>query len=197
MRYAMTRKDQLHVPFGMLHDPAILGPGEPARSLLGVVGSVEDADGVWGIGAACLWNAPDAQIAVGSLRGQHVGLLFLRRSVPCELCDWRRRSCRRECMKDCESRLQVGNEYATIKVPILRSELKLVGRHSLWSIKSKAWKMNSCTNPIANVLQSVRGAKAVIGSKMVRLETCSEVEGSKRMTLPCEFPAKQSVCRFP
>ena len=38
--------------------------------------------------------------------------------------------------------------------------------------------------PIANVRQSAAGAMAVIGSNIVRAETCSEVEGSKRMMLP-------------
>lgn len=38
--------------------------------------------------------------------------------------------------------------------------------------------------PIANVLQSDAGAIAVIGSKIVRAETCSDVEGSKRMMFP-------------
>lgn len=38
--------------------------------------------------------------------------------------------------------------------------------------------------PIANALQSEAGAIAVIGSKIVRAEMCSEVDGSKRMMLP-------------
>lgn len=40
------------------------------------------------------------------------------------------------------------------------------------------------THPIAYVWQSAAGAKAVIGSKMVRREICSEVEGSNKMTFP-------------
>ena len=51
-----------------------------------------------------------------------------------------------------------------------------------------AHEVRICLYPIANVLQSVSGARAVIGSKIVRVETCSEVDGSKRITLPCEFP---------
>jgi hypothetical protein len=42
--------------------------------------------------------------------------------------------------------------------------------------------------PIANVLQSAAGANAVIGSKIVRAEMCSEVEGSNRITFPCALP---------
>jgi hypothetical protein len=40
------------------------------------------------------------------------------------------------------------------------------------------------THPIANVLQSVAGAIAVMGSKIVRVEMCSEVEGSKSVIEP-------------
>lgn len=55
------------------------------------------------------------------------------------------------------------------------------------------WAM-SLTHPIAYVLQSLAGASAVMGSKMVRAEICSEVEGSKSMTLPLTLPAHcQSV----
>ena len=42
--------------------------------------------------------------------------------------------------------------------------------------------------PSANVLQSAAGARAVMGSNMVLADICSDVEGSKRMTLPCELP---------
>lgn len=44
------------------------------------------------------------------------------------------------------------------------------------------------TYPIAYVRQSVAGAKEVIGSKIVRAEICSEVEGSKRITSPLPLP---------
>lgn len=37
---------------------------------------------------------------------------------------------------------------------------------------------------MANVLQSLAGAIAVIGSKIVRVEICSEVEGSKSVIEP-------------
>lgn len=47
---------------------------------------------------------------------------------------------------------------------------------------------------MAYVRQSEAGAKAVMGSKMVLVETCSEVEGSKRMTSPFPFPSSSSVC---
>jgi hypothetical protein len=40
------------------------------------------------------------------------------------------------------------------------------------------------TYPIANVRESEDGAKAVIGSNIVRAEICSDVEGSNRMTFP-------------
>ena len=46
----------------------------------------------------------------------------------------------------------------------------------------------SYTHPMANVLQSDAGASAVIGSKMVLAERCSDVEGSNRMMLPCALP---------
>ena len=39
-------------------------------------------------------------------------------------------------------------------------------------------------NPIAYVWQSLAGAMALMGSKIVRADTCSDVPGSKRMTLP-------------
>jgi hypothetical protein len=44
------------------------------------------------------------------------------------------------------------------------------------------------THPIANVLQSVAGAMAVMGSYIVRVEMCSDVEGSKSVTDPWAFP---------
>lgn len=43
-------------------------------------------------------------------------------------------------------------------------------------------------HPIANVFESDAGAKAVTGSTIVLAEVCSAVEGSNKMTLPCEFP---------
>ena len=43
--------------------------------------------------------------------------------------------------------------------------------------------------PIAYVLQSEAGPIAVIGSKMVRAETCSLVEGSNKITSPLPLPA--------
>jgi hypothetical protein len=42
--------------------------------------------------------------------------------------------------------------------------------------------------PMAYVRQSVAGARAVIGSKIVRAEMCSEVGGSKRITSPLPLP---------
>lgn len=49
-----------------------------------------------------------------------------------------------------------------------------------------AWlEWRACLSyPIANVLQSAAGASAVMGSKMVLAERCSEVEGSNRMMFP-------------
>ena len=44
--------------------------------------------------------------------------------------------------------------------------------------------------PIAYVLQSAAGAKAVIGIwSIVLADICSEVEGSNKITFPCELPA--------
>lgn len=42
---------------------------------------------------------------------------------------------------------------------------------------------------MANVLQSAAGANAVMGSKMVLAERCSDVWGSNRMMLPWAFPS--------
>jgi hypothetical protein len=44
--------------------------------------------------------------------------------------------------------------------------------------------LDLATYPIANVRESEDGAKAVIGSNIVLAETCSDVEGSNRMTFP-------------
>ena len=54
-------------PFRMLHDPPILRPSEPARPLFGIIGSIEDADGIGSIGAPCLWDTPDTQVTIRSL----------------------------------------------------------------------------------------------------------------------------------
>lgn len=51
-----------------------------------------------------------------------------------------------------------------------------------------AIRMEPLRYPIAKVRQSVDGARAVTGSKIVRAEICSEVEGSKRMMFPCSLP---------
>jgi hypothetical protein len=51
-----------------------------------------------------------------------------------------------------------------------------------------AMRIDPLRYPIAKVLQSEAGANAVMGSKMVLAERCSDVEGSKRMMLPCAFP---------
>lgn len=45
------------------------------------------------------------------------------------------------------------------------------------------------TYPIAYTRQSAAGAIAVMGSNMVRADICSDVEGSKMMTVPCDVPA--------
>jgi hypothetical protein len=42
--------------------------------------------------------------------------------------------------------------------------------------------------PIANVLQSIAGERAVIGSSSVHDTVLSDVAGSNRMTSPLEFP---------
>lgn len=42
--------------------------------------------------------------------------------------------------------------------------------------------------PMAYVLQSEDGARAVMGSNIVLAETCSLVEGSKRITSPFSLP---------
>lgn len=49
---------------------------------------------------------------------------------------------------------------------------------------SVAMSMEPFKYPMANVLQSDAGASEVIGSKIVRAEMCSDVDGSNKMTLP-------------
>jgi hypothetical protein len=44
--------------------------------------------------------------------------------------------------------------------------------------------MSITTYPIAKVRESEDGARAVMGSYMVRAEMCSDVEGSNRITFP-------------
>ena len=44
--------------------------------------------------------------------------------------------------------------------------------------------------PMAYVLQSEAGARAVMGSKIVRAEICSELDGSKRMISPLVVPGQ-------
>lgn len=49
---------------------------------------------------------------------------------------------------------------------------------------------------MAKVLLSAAGANAVTGSKIARADVCSDVGGSKRMTLPWDVPgASISMCR--
>jgi hypothetical protein len=55
------------------------------------------------------------------------------------------------------------------------------------SVKSSQPGQNF-TYPIANVLQSFEGAIAVMGSNMVRVETCSDVDDSNNVIEPCELP---------
>jgi hypothetical protein len=51
------------------------------------------------------------------------------------------------------------------------------------------------THPIAYVLQSAAGARAVIGIwSIVLAEMCSEVVGSKRITFPWAFPVQNQHC---
>ena len=84
--------------------------------------------------------------------------------------------------------VKVGCRVAISILPFryLYGEMTVVSGYLL--ITCGMHEMKGFSYPIANVLQSVSGARAVIGSKIVRVETCSEVDGSKRMTLPCEFP---------
>jgi hypothetical protein len=56
------------------------------------------------------------------------------------------------------------------------------------SVKSSQLRQDF-TYPIANVLQSFEGAIAVMGSNMVRVETCSDVDDSNNVIEPCELPA--------
>lgn len=72
----------------------------------------------------------------------------------------------------------------------MRQELSHYGSCCLLALLARS----ECnTHPIANVRQSEAGARAVIGSKMVLAERCSDVEGSKRMMLPCALPVASSA----
>lgn len=66
----------------------------------------------------------------------------------------------------------------------------------VWSIVncgcSAANRIEPFLYPIAYVLQSEDGAKAVIGSCIVLEDMCSLEEGSKRITSPFSLPAKVS-----
>ena len=54
-------------------------------------------------------------------------------------------------------------------------------------------KIGIRTYPIAYVRQSVAGARDVIGSKIVRVEMCSEVDGSNKITSPLPLPAPKEM----
>jgi hypothetical protein len=51
-----------------------------------------------------------------------------------------------------------------------------------------AIKIDPFMYPKAKVRQSAAGASAVMGSNMVLADMCSDVDGSNRITLPCELP---------
>lgn len=53
---------------------------------------------------------------------------------------------------------------------------------------SVAMSIDPFMYPSANVLQSAAGASAVMGSNMVLADICSDVDGSNKMTFPCELP---------
>lgn len=73
-------------------------------------------------------------------------------------------------------RLNSCNQYRAIHITVKTGQSRLV--------KFKKWK----SYPMANVLQSGAGASAVTGSNIVLAETCSDVEGSNKMTLPWALP---------
>lgn len=79
-----------------------------------------------------------------------------------------------EGVKNGKGRLQSCNQYGSIEVT----------GASQWKGAQEMDQKLSGTHPMANVLQSAAGASAVMGSKMVLAERCSDVEGSKSMMLP-------------
>ena len=82
-----ARVDVTNSPFRKLENPAILGPRQPVWPCLIVVCAFQHPDNFGCITAGGRFcNAPDSQVPVICLAGQHVGFLARRRSVPCQ-CD--------------------------------------------------------------------------------------------------------------
>ena len=77
------------LPFRVLHDPTVLGPGEPIGTWLVVVGALQDADDPGRLAAGDLGDAPDAQVPILGLGRQHVGSLARGRGVPRQAHDGR------------------------------------------------------------------------------------------------------------
>ena len=80
-------------------------------------------------------------------------------------------------MQNVESGHKIGNENGSI----------FVANYPLVRVYEAITDCIS-TYPIACVWQSVAGAIAVMGSKIVLAEICSEVEGSKTTTVPWALP---------
>jgi hypothetical protein len=97
--------------------------------------------------------------------------------MPCQACNWGWGSGRSEGMKYGEGRLQCGDQYGAIEIA-----------RGCQYPRPAFGVCIYVTYPMAKVLQSEAGARAVMGSKIVLAERCSEVEGSKRMMLPWAFP---------
>jgi hypothetical protein len=93
--------------------------------------------------------------------------------MPCQACNWRWRPGCREGVKYGERGLQCGDQNGAIEIAS--------------GCQHPRPAFGVCirvTYPMAKVLQSEAGARAVMGSKIVLAERCSEVEGSKRIMLP-------------
>ena len=101
--------------------------------------------------------------------------------MPGQARNGRRRSRRGEGVKNGKGGLQGRNQDGAIEVAGVALVMVADGR------------MFAYTHPMAKVLQSAAGAKAVIGSKIVLAERCSDVEGSNKMMLPWAFPGSRLV----
>ena len=90
-----------------------------------------------------------------------------------------------EGMHNGKGRLKRNNENRTVQIS------KMINQR-----RGVSWQ-DCTTYPTAKVLQSECGARAVMGSYMVRDEMCSFVVGSKRIIFPCEFPVRSQICQNP
>ena len=79
--------------------------------------------------------------------------------------------------------LEVVNVWSIVKAGC-KVATKIEPLRYLQKLVKSSTNSQDCTDPMANVLQSLAGAIAVIGSKIVRVDICSEVEGSNSVIDP-------------